>query len=81
MTKASDNAFPSFLVTEGTAPASPAAGKQRVYIDSADHHLKRKNSGGTVTDLEGGTAAAYVTASVVAGILLSVAGIRLANRF
>jgi len=59
---ASDNAFPSVLVTEGTAPASPASGKQRVYIDSADHHLKRKNSSGTVTDLEGGTAAAYVTA-------------------
>ena len=38
----------------------------------------------TAKMLEGGEwlpAAAYVTASVVAGILLSVAGIRLANRF
>jgi len=62
VTKASDNEFPSLLIKEGTAPASPASGDQRVYIDSADHHLKRKNSSGTVTDLEGGTAAAYVTA-------------------
>ena len=56
MTKASDNAFPSLLVVEGTAPASPSAGDQRLYIDSADHHLKRKNSSGTVTDLESGSA-------------------------
>jgi hypothetical protein len=47
---ASDNAFPSLLVTEGSAPSSPAAGKQRVYIDSSDHHLKTKTSGGTVQD-------------------------------
>jgi hypothetical protein len=49
---ASDNPFPSLLVTEGSAPSSPAAGKQRVYIDSADHKLKRKNSSGTVTVIE-----------------------------
>jgi len=49
---ASDNPFPSFLVTEGSAPSSPAAGKQRLYIDSADHKLKRKNSSGTVTTIE-----------------------------
>jgi len=49
MTVASDNEFPSLLVKEGTAPASPAAGDQRLFIDSADHALKVKNSGGTVT--------------------------------
>lgn len=52
MTKASDNAFPSLLITEGTEPAAPAAGKQRVYIDSTSHHLMRTNSSGTETDIE-----------------------------
>lgn len=56
MAKASDNEFPSLLVKEGSAPSSPAAGDQRVYIDSADHQLKRKNSSGTVTVVEGGLA-------------------------
>lgn len=50
---ASDNPFPSLLVVEGTAPSSPSAGNQRVYVDSADHKLKRKNSSGTVTVIEG----------------------------
>jgi hypothetical protein len=54
MAKASDNPYPSLLVVEGSAPASPAAGNQRVFIDSADHKLKRKNSSGTVTTIEGG---------------------------
>lgn len=61
MTKASDNEFPSLLVKEGTAPSSPAAGDQRVYIDSSDHHLKRKNSSGTVTDIESGSGATPAT--------------------
>ncbi len=56
MTKASDNAFPSLLITEGTEPSAPAAGKQRLYIDSTSHHLKRTDSSGTDTDIE--TAAA-----------------------
>jgi hypothetical protein len=47
-----DNPFPKVIVVEGSAPASPAAGAQALFIDSADHHWKRKNSGGTVTDLE-----------------------------
>lgn len=40
--------------TEGAASGvpSPASGDQRVFLDSADHHWKRKNSSGTVTDLE-----------------------------
>jgi hypothetical protein len=49
MTKFSDVPAPSLLIVEGAAPASPPAGDQRLYIDSADHVLKRKNSAGTVT--------------------------------
>jgi hypothetical protein len=52
VTTGSDNPYPKILVVEGSAPASPAAGRQALFIDSADHHWKRKNSGGTVTDLE-----------------------------
>lgn len=52
MAKASDNPYPSVLVVEGTTPASPPAGDQRVFIDSADHKLKRVNSSGTVTTIE-----------------------------
>ena len=53
MAKASNNQFPSVLVTEqGSAPAGPAAGDQRIFIDSADHHLKRVDSGDTVVDIE-----------------------------
>ena len=53
MTKASDNAFPSLLITEGTEPSAPAAGKQRLYIDSTSHKLKRTDSSGTDVDIEG----------------------------
>lgn len=55
---ASDNAFPKLVVTEGSAPASPSAGQQKLFIDSADHKLKRKDSGGTVTTVEGGSSGA-----------------------
>lgn len=57
MTKASDNAFPSILVTEGTEPSAPAAGKQRLYIDSTTHKLKRTDSSGTDVTIEGGSVA------------------------
>jgi hypothetical protein len=53
VTKASDNAFPSILVTEGTEPSAPAAGKQRLYIDSTSHKLKRTDSSGTDVTIEG----------------------------
>jgi hypothetical protein len=61
VTKASDNAFPSILITEGTEPAAPAAGKQRVYIDSTTHHLTRTNSSGTETDIESAAANGLAT--------------------
>lgn len=46
--------FPKVQIEEQTAAsvATPAAGKQNFFIDSADHKIKRKDSGGTVTDLE-----------------------------
>lgn len=53
MAKASDNTFPKLIVSEGTTPSSPAAGSQKLFIDSADHKLKRVNSSGTVTTVEG----------------------------
>jgi len=56
MTKASDNAFPSLLITEGTEPSAPAAGKQRLYIDSTTHLLKATNSSGTDRTIEAGAA-------------------------
>ena len=54
MTKASDNPFPSILFEESTAPSSPSAGEQRLFIDSADSALKLKDSSGTVTSVGGG---------------------------
>lgn len=65
MTKASDNAFPSLLITEGTEPSAPAAGKQRLYIDSTSHHLKRTNSSGTDVDIEGASITIPVGAKIV----------------
>lgn len=47
--KASDNPYPSVLLTETTTPATPAAGTHRLFIDSADGLLKRINSDSTVT--------------------------------
>jgi hypothetical protein len=35
-------------------PGTPPSGQQALYIDPADHHLKRKNSAGSITDLETG---------------------------
>lgn len=62
MTKGSDNEYPSVLVKEGTAPSAPAAGDQRLYIDSADHKLKRINSSSGITTVEaaGGSVATDV---------------------
>lgn len=62
---ASDNAFPSLLITEGTEPAAPAAGKQRVYIDSTSHHLKRTDSSGTDVDIETAASGAPADATYV----------------
>ena len=61
MAKASDNVFPYVHVSPAAAPSSPSAGSQRLYLDSADgNKLKRKDSSGTVTTIEGG-GATYTT--------------------
>lgn len=58
MAKASDNLFPYLHLVPAAAPAAPAAGAERVFLDSADgNKLKRKNSAGTVTTVEGGGSA------------------------
>lgn len=54
MTIGSDNKFPKIIVTESTAPSNADSGDQKLYIDSSDHKLKRKNSSGTVVDIEAG---------------------------
>ena len=55
MAKASANVFPYVHLAPAAAPASPAAGSQRLYLDSGDSNkLKRKDSAGTVVTIEGG---------------------------
>jgi hypothetical protein len=46
MAKGSDNPFPSILMVEEASPANPAAGRQRLFIASADGLLKLRDSGG-----------------------------------
>jgi|SRR5580765_100307 len=40
-----------FDITKMTAPTAPSANDIRVYVDTADTHLKIKNSAGTTVDL------------------------------
>lgn len=82
MTKASDNAFPSILITEGTEPSAPAAGKQRIYIDSTSHHLMRTNSSGTETDIEASSGGDIATDTIwdAAGDLVQGTGSNAAAR-
>jgi len=61
MTKASDNAFPSILITEGTEPSAPAAGKQRLYVDSTTHKLMLTNSSGTESEVGSGALGAWTS--------------------
>lgn len=59
MAKASDNQFPKLIMVEGTAPATPAAGLQELFVDSADHQWKHKDSSGAVAVLGAGGYSAY----------------------
>lgn len=58
MTKASDNAFPSVLLTEGAPPAAPVAGKQRLYLNSSN--LNVINSAGAIRVIGSAAAGAFV---------------------
>lgn len=50
--KASDNPYPSVLLAEGAAPAAPAVGLHRLFVDTADGVLKRIDNGGTITPVD-----------------------------
>lgn len=66
MAKASDNLFPYLHLVPAAAPASPAAGAERLFLDSGNgNKLSRKNSSGTVSVIEsaGGSAATELLAS------------------
>ena len=49
--------------TAAASIATPAAGKETLFIDTANNHLSKKDSTGTVTDLEG--SAAYTDADAI----------------
>jgi hypothetical protein len=61
---ASDNPFPSILIEEGTEPAAPAAGHQRIYVDSTSHLPMIVNSAGTDTALGGGSGEMVATSTI-----------------
>lgn len=54
--KTLDNSFGAhyYDITKMTVPGNPSANDIRVYVDTADTHLKIKNNAGTVVDLHTG---------------------------
>lgn len=54
MTKASDNVFPRFLISEGGSTATPAAGRVTLYA-KADGLLYSKDDAGTESAVSGGS--------------------------
>jgi hypothetical protein len=55
MAKASENLYPYVHLVPAAPPASPAAGSQRLFLDSGDSDkLKRMDSSGAVTNIGGG---------------------------
>lgn len=57
-----NNLSPYLTIVEATEPSAPAAGQQRLYIDSTTHLLKATNSSGTDRTIEG-IAAGAITSS------------------
>jgi len=49
------------VAEQGSAPATPDTGHQRLFIDSADGHLKRVDEADAVTDIESGGGASTFT--------------------
>lgn len=77
MAKGSDNKFPKLIITEGSAPSNADSGDQKLYIDSSDHKLKRKDSSGTVVSIEDAgsgapTTSKYVTTAADGGLSAEV---------
>lgn len=58
----SDNPFPKVILVEGAEPASPSAGQHKVFVDTADGHLKKKDEAGDVVDFQGITGVDYTPA-------------------
>lgn len=59
MTKFEDNLSPHLtLVEQGSPPDTPAAGTQKLFIDSADSKLKRIDESDVVTEVGGGAGGA-----------------------
>jgi hypothetical protein len=60
MAKVSDNEFPKvILVEQASPPDTPASGTQKLFLDSADGHLKRVDESDTVVDLEESVGSGY----------------------
>ncbi len=73
MAKASDNDFPSILLTEqASAPTTPAAGKRRIYWKT-DNKFYVRDESGTETEIGAGgggapTTAKYITSAADGGL-------------
>jgi hypothetical protein len=65
VTVGSDNPFPSMLIVEGTEPAAPASGRQRLYIDSTTHKLKRTDSSGTDVTIEAAAGLSAIPVAII----------------
>lgn len=65
MTKASDNVFPRFLVSEGGSTTTPASGNVTMYA-KADGLLYSKDDAGTETLVSGGSSGSFVLPTFVA---------------
>lgn len=63
MTTGSNNVFPKIVLEEqASTPATPAAGTQKLFIDSADGKLKRVDESDVVTEVGGGGSGSDTTA-------------------
>jgi hypothetical protein len=63
-TLADDNTPYKLLVEQSSAPSTPAAGKQVVYLRTSDHKLVRKDSSGTITLMEGGSSSVLTNSNI-----------------
>lgn len=82
MTKASDNIFAKFKLSEGTAWATPSSGQGVMYAKSSDSLLYYKNDAGTeytLSQTAGGTAPSVGTAFTRTSGSYTTAGTTFAN--
>ncbi len=54
-------------IGEISAPSNPASGKHRLYIDSGDNHLKKKNSAGSIKDYDASAGEANTMSNIGIG--------------